>query len=159
MTAGPDQYTGVPFNDEMVIMEKILHFAANHWILVVLFIIVFVWLMIEEAKGKGLGSGITPQKVVEMINRENAIILDIRDAGLFAQGHIVGSLNIPLSEVERRISQLEKHKQNALIIVCGTGQKATSLANKLKKQGYDKVCVLSGGLNAWKSAKMPLAKD
>ena len=138
---------------------KLLHFIATHWILVTLFIIAFVWLIVEEAKGKGMGGArLTPQLATQLINREKAGILDIRDATAFAEGHIVGSINMPAMEIDQSIRRLEKYKQQPLIVVCATGQKATVVMNKLRKQGYTKVYILAGGISAWKSASMPLTK-
>ncbi len=70
-------------------MQKVLHFIASHWILVTLFVIAFIWLIIEEAKSKGtLGANLTPQTAVSLINRDNAVVIDTRDADAFATGHI-----------------------------------------------------------------------
>lgn len=141
-------------------MEKILPFFARHWFLVLLFLIALVWLIFEESRSKGRGgSRLTPELTTQLINRENAVVLDIREAGFFNDGHITGALNIPLEQLDRSSNRLEKYKEKPVVIVCNTGQKAGSVMNKLRKQGYTKVYVLAGGITAWKNANMPLVKN
>lgn len=137
--------------------QKILLFIAKHWYWVVIFIVALLLLIHEESKIRGMGgSRLTPPLATRMINSEEAVVLDIRDASMFTQGHIAGSVNILAADLERNPKRLEKYKQRPVIVVCATGQKSVSIMNKLRKQGFDKVYVLQGGVNGWKNANMPL---
>ena len=138
-------------------MEKILPFITRHWFLVALFIVALIWLIIEESKNKGGGRRLSPQSMTRLINSENAVVLDIRDANAFTEGHITGAINVPASELDRT-NCLEKYKQRSLVLVCSTGQRASTAMNKLHKQGYTKVYILAGGLAAWKNAGLPLVR-
>lgn len=139
--------------------QQIFHFIAKHWYWVAALIIALLLLIYEESKTRGVGgSRLTPPMATRMINSENAVVLDIREANAFAQGHIVGAVNVPLPDLERNAKQLEKYKQRPIILVCASGQKSASVMNELRKQGFAKIYVLAGGIGAWKTASMPLVK-
>ena len=139
-------------------MQDIIQFAVNHWLLSGLFIVLLILLLLEEARSKGLLGQLGPQDLVQLINRESAVVVDIRNREAFQDGHIVGSVNILQAELEKDFNQLRKYKDRPIVIVCATGQKSGEIAAKLKKQNFERVHVLSGGINAWKNASMPLVK-
>ena len=139
-------------------MQDIIQFAVNHWLLCGLFIVLLILLLLEEARSKGLLGQLGPQDLVQLINRESAVVVDIRNREAFQDGHIVGSVNILQAELEKDFNQLRKYKDRPIVIVCATGQKSGEIAAKLKKQNFERVHVLSGGINAWKNASMPLVK-
>lgn len=138
--------------------QQILHFIAKHWYWVAALIVALLLLFFEESKSRAGGARVPPSVVTRMINSEQAVVLDIRDAEAFASGHITGAINLPLADFERNMKRVEKYKKRPIILVCTSGQKSLGLMNKLNKQGFDKVFVLAGGINAWKSASMPLVK-
>lgn len=100
----------------------------------------------------------SPHEVTMLINRGKATIVDVRDAKEFAEGHLPEAKNIPLSELDKRIGELEKFKQRSLIVVCKSGARASTAAAKLGKAGYADVVNLEGGIAAWQKAGLPLAK-
>ncbi len=137
-------------------MQDIIQFIIHHWFLSGLFIILVILLFVEEAKAKGILGQINPQEAVLLINREQAIVIDIRNREAFKQGHIVGAVNIPEEDIEKSLSKIEKYQNRRIILVCTTGQKAGGVAVKLQKHKIERVQVLSGGINAWKNAALPL---
>ena len=139
-------------------MQDIIQFVVNHWLLSGLFIVLLILLLLEEARSKGLLGQLGPQDLVQLINRESAVVVDIRNREAFQDGHIVGSVNFLQAELEKDFNQLRKYKDRPIVIVCATGQKSGEIAAKLKKQNFERVHVLSGGINAWKNASMPLVK-
>ena len=94
----------------------------------------------------------------QLINRENAVILDVREDNEYRDGHIVNSVHIPLSYLKDRLKELEKYKGKPIIVGCRSGQRSSQACGVLKKQGYDAVYNLSGGIMAWKSDNLPLTK-
>jgi len=139
-------------------VQDIVQFIIHHWLLSSLFLVLLILLLIEEARAKGLMGQVSPQELVRLMNRESAVVIDIRNRDAYQQEHIIGALNFPQPELEKDLSKLNKYKEVPLIIVCATGQKSGELAAKLKKQNFEKVQVLSRGMNAWKSAGMPVVK-
>ncbi len=94
-----------------------------------------------------------------LINKQDAVILDIRAQKEFKNGHIQGARQIKPEEVrEANFSKLEKQKNTPIIVVCNMGNLASGVANKLSKQGFSDVYVLDGGMNGWTSAGLPVSK-
>lgn len=140
-------------------MNQVFQFAIHHWVLVGLFVLLLIALIIEESKSQGFGkSGLAPQKVVRMMNHEDVTLLDIRNINDFKDGHIVNAINIPQEALNENMKKIEKYKQQPLIIICGNGQKSPMVASKLRKLGFEKIYVLTGGISAWKNAGIPLIK-
>lgn len=139
-------------------MQDIIPFVLHHWLLCGLLLVLLILLMVEEARSKGLLGQINPQELVQLINRESAVVIDIRNRDAYQGGHIVGALNFPQAELEKDFNKLSKYKDRPMVVVCAMGQKAGEVAVKLKKQNYERVHVLSGGMNAWKNAQLPVVK-
>jgi rhodanese-related sulfurtransferase len=113
-----------------------------------------VWPALRRG-GRG-GPSVSPQDATLMINRQDALVLDVRSAEDFGKGHILNARNVPLSQLEGRAGELHKHKARP-VIVCEDGARS-SAAGVLRKMGLEKVYVLSGGLSAWQQAGLPVEK-
>jgi len=138
-------------------MNQLLQFLQNHWLLAATFVVVFICIIVEEIRTKGFGTNnLDAQQAVHAINREDAVVLDIRDATTFKAGHMVGAINIPLADLDSNIKKLNKYRGRSIIIVCATGQKSTNAMTKLKQAGFEKLSTLKGGIAAWKTADMPV---
>ena len=130
-------------------------FVVNNWPLFVA-LVVISFLLARTWMGSGALASIRPAEVVQLINHENAVIVDVRSDKEYEEGHIVNSLHIPLGVLENRLSDLKDHKNDSLIMVCRSGTRSTSAANILKKQGFETVKNLHGGMLAWGSANLPV---
>ena len=138
-------------------MQQYLLFAGQHWMLVLLFIVILGAILWLETQGKVSGMArVSPQEAINLINRESGVVYDIRDKSLFNQGHIAHAKNLTSSELESK--DLSKYKDTPLIIVCNTGVNAPKLGTKLKKQGLTRLYFMQGGVNAWTAANFPLVK-
>ena len=104
------------------------------------------------------GGNVSPQQVVQILNREKAMVIDVRDAEAFAQGHVIGAKNIPFEDLESQANKLNKYKQRPVILVCRSGQKALQAVAKLKKSGFEQAMALTGGIDGWVKADLPLVK-
>ncbi len=138
-------------------IEQIFEFIGNHYILVGTFIFLAVAFLVNE--GKQGGSSVSTTTLVNMINRDNAVVLDIRDTKDFGAGHIVDAINIPLSNLDNRATELQKYKESPIVIVCKMGQSASAAGKKLKALGYEQVHRLSGGMAEWSASNLPLVKS
>ena len=83
-------------------------------------------------------------------------MLDVREAADFATGHLAGARNIPVAKFEERAADLEKLKATPLIVCCETGIRSMKAVSTLKKQGFERVFSLDGGIAAWNKAGLPL---
>ena|SRR5258706_5237384 len=104
------------------------------------------------------GASVSTLQATQLMNQQNALVLDIRDAAEFAKGHLINARNIPLSEIESRAGELEKHKTKPLVVVCENGQRSGRAIAVLRKRGFDQVFSLGGGISAWRQAGLPLEK-
>ena len=100
----------------------------------------------------------TPALAIQLINREEAVVIDLRDATAFRDGHIVNAKNIPLVDFDHQQTKMETYRQRYVILVDVMGAKTAAIAARLKKNGFEKVVSLKGGIDAWKTAGMPLVK-
>ena len=97
-------------------------------------------------------------EAVQLLNRKNAVMIDVREAADFGAGHAPNARNIPLAQLATRIGELEKFKNRPAVIVCQTGGRSHTATALLKKAGFADVVVLSGGIGAWQQANMPVEK-
>lgn len=104
------------------------------------------------------GTGVTPMQATLMINREDAVLVDVREAAEFGGGHIPNSRHIPLSQFDKRLPELEKFRERAIIVNCASGNRSGSACSALRKAGFAKVFNLSGGISAWDQAGLPITK-
>ena len=93
-----------------------------------------------------------------LINQKDAIVVDVREPGEYAQGHIINARNIPIGEIEARVKEIERFRERAVIMSCATGNRAGSAAGILRKHGFTNVVNLSGGIAAWQQAGLPTEK-
>jgi rhodanese-related sulfurtransferase len=141
-------------------MNQILQFIQNHWMLSSAFVVVLIALIFEEIKGKIGGIPKIPaQSVTLLLNRENAVVVDLRNQQAFAGGHVLGAINIAYVDFDAHLKKIESHKNHILILVSDSDANTTSIGAKLQKQGFTKVYILAGGLQAWKDAHLPLTKN
>ncbi|MGR6871725.1 rhodanese-like domain-containing protein [Pseudomonas sp. HK3] len=137
-------------------MEQFLEFTVNNWMLVAALLALFA-LLAWDGSHKA-GPKVSTHEATRLINQSNALVLDIREKGDFKAGHVVDSVNIPNSQVINRVSELEKHKTDPIIVVCKTGQTASAASKALKENGFEQVYRLSGGIMEWTNNNLPLVK-
>lgn len=97
-------------------------------------------------------------RATQLINREDAAIVDVREMSEYVEGHLPQARSIPLGQLEQRLGDLEKRKDAPVILVCQSGSRSTEAGKKLTGLGFSRVYVLEGGVAAWRSAGMPLKK-
>ncbi len=137
-------------------IDQLFEFAFNHYLLVSIFIALLIaFFMHERRQG---GATVSPADLVNLINREEAVVLDVRDRKEFKEGHIVDSVNIPYASVDNSMQELEKFKERKVVIVCKMGQHSSAVGKKLKGLGFSEVQRLSGGISEWRSSNLPLVR-
>jgi rhodanese-related sulfurtransferase len=109
------------------------------------------------SRGARAGS-LTTSEAVMLMNREKAVVIDVCEAAEFANGHVVGAKNIPLSQLEAKLAGTVKNKSTPLVMVCASGVRSNRAVSIATKLGYDKALSLSGGMGAWREASLPVEK-
>ncbi len=111
-----------------------------------------VWPMIAG----GTIARVTPAEATLLMNREDALVLDVRETGEWSSGHIAGARHITLAQLDKRMSEIEKFKDRPIIVCCASGNRSSSACGQLKKGGFERVFSLGGGISAWLEASLPL---
>lgn len=137
-------------------MDRLFEFVVNHYILASLFVAFLVAILILESR-RG-GAKISAQGAVSLINRDEAVVVDIRDRKEFGEGRITGSINIPLNSLKSRAAELKKHKDKQIIVADKMGQHSAMAVKQLNAEGYTNVVRLNGGVSDWKASNLPLVK-
>ena len=101
------------------------------------------------------GASVGTLEATRLMN-SGAIVLDVRNPDEFARGHVVGSRNIPMADIDKRAGELPAGK--ALIVVCANGSSAARAAGSLRKAGRAEVFCMDGGLASWQQAGLPVVK-
>jgi rhodanese-related sulfurtransferase len=139
-------------------MQDIVLFLQQHWQLTAPLIVVLVLLiLIEFIKQKQSAAGVSPVQLTQMINHENAVIIDVRSTDMFVQGHIINATSIPAHTLEESLKKIEKFKSQPIVLVCAAGADSSKAAATLQKNGF-KVHTLAGGMRAWREAELPIIK-
>ncbi len=125
------------------------------------------WMLITVALASGValllpvltkGQGLSPQDMVQRMNRDKAMVIDVCEPDEFAKGHVAGAKNLPLGQLQDKLSQTVKNKSLPLIMVCQAGARSARAAATARKLGFENAQSLAGGLKAWQAANMPVEK-
>lgn len=140
-------------------LEELLAFAGRHQLLSLALVGVTLALIATEVARLFRGfKGLRPAELTSLVNRDNALVVDLRPMADFEKGHIPGSKNVQMSQFDPESKQLNAAKALPVVLVCKTGQTASGAASRLKKAGFEHVYVLDGGIAGWQQADLPLSK-
>lgn len=137
-------------------MSRFFEFLINHWVLS------GIWLALATTLlaylNSKMGSSLSVHQATQLINREDATVLDVRERKEFDKGHVVDAVNIPLAKLAERAVELDKKKESPVIVMCQYGQHSGEAVKMLQARGFTKVNKLAGGVSEWQSQNLPLVK-
>jgi len=140
-------------------MERLQALYTSSPMLVLAFVGLTVALVVTELRMLFRGYKMwSPAQVTELVNRENALVIDLRGQGEYEKGHILGAKHQLPSQVDPAGKLLAKAAETPVVLVCAAGMNAPAVADRLVKAGFKRVGVLDGGIGAWQSAGLPLAR-
>ncbi len=134
-------------------------FLVDNWFLILAALSSGGMLLWPRLAGGSIAGGLKPEAAVQLINREKAVVVDVCSKAEYAAGHVVGSRNIPLDQLESELPGAVKNKALPLILVCARGVRANRALGIAKKLGYEKAQALEGGMNGWRAANLPVEKS
>ena len=137
-------------------MDTFFLFFYQNIIAFTLLILCLIALIIYEGK-KG-GTKVDPVEATRLINREGAVVVDLRASEEFSTGHITGSINISAEKLEQQLNSMKHSKEAPLILVCKTGNNSKTVGGSLLRAGYSNVNLISGGMTTWQGSGLPLSK-
>ena len=133
-------------------MELINFLIEHYYLSVPLLVVIFLFLISNSKKG---GKKVSCQTLISLSNQDKALIIDVRDSSSFDTGHITASKNIPSKDLARRSNEINNNDK-FIILVCESGNVSKNAGETLKKEGFENVCTLKGGINEWKMCNLPL---
>jgi len=136
-------------------MEQLNIFVAENWVMILVWFVLLGMLVHSFTSG---AQDISPQQAVNMMNHEACIVVDVREENELGGGLIRDSIHIPLSGFKQRIGELEKHKDKTIIMSCRSGMRSRRTCGMLKREGFEKVFNLRGGILAWENENLPVRK-
>ena len=95
---------------------------------------------------------------LQLINHKNALVLDVREPDEYKSGHVLNAKHIPLGKLNERLGELEKYRDQPIVVVCRSGKRSGAACAILVKQGFAQAYNLAGGVMAWQKSNLPLAK-
>lgn len=139
-------------------MGELIQHANDHPLLVTgTWLMALVVLFYEiRLRSRGVFE-ISAGQAVQLINR-GARVVDVRDAGSFAAGHIIDALHVPAEQLDAAADKRLK-KNRPVVVVCESGANSGRCVAPLRKAGFDQAFSLRGGLAAWRQENLPVVAD
>lgn len=134
-----------------------MEFLQDNWYWAALAAFSGGFLLFDGARQRGDKTSLSPVQATLKINREDAIVVDVREQNEFAQGHIPNAKHIPLGAIDKRAEELDAYKTKPVILCCAMGSRSSSAAQSLRKLGFEQVFNLQGGMSAWQQAGQPVS--
>ena len=103
---------------------------------------------------EGYGTSTLPQMTPRDLANANLRVLDVRRPAEFASGHVPGARNIPLNELSRRLSEIERDEP--LAVICASGYRSSTAASILARNRFADVTNVIGGTSGWMAEKLPV---
>jgi rhodanese-related sulfurtransferase len=137
-----------------------LKFVQNNLLLFAVAVVSGAMLLWPLVRRTGGGPAVSAAQATQLINREDALVVDVRDPGEYGAAHVIGAKSVPLARVEagELPNEVARRKEKPLIVYCERGDAAPKAAAALRKQGFAKVVSLQGGLAGWRQAGLPVEK-
>ena len=115
--------------------------------------LMLIWPMIRRGPKE-----VDTRVAIQLINHEDALVLDVRDDSDYAAGHLPNSTHIPTEKIEDRWIEIQKHKDRPILVIYSSGIRSHHASKVLSKNGFAKVHNLMGGIDAWRRASLPIVK-
>jgi len=113
---------------------------------------------------KGAASGAKPQTMqatdlLEVIGTDAApLILDVRSAAEYAEGHIPGAVNLPHDQMKARAEEIGTHRDQEIVLYCRSGRRSAIAAQTLAAEGFTRLRLLEGDMPGWEGAGHPVER-
>ena len=137
-------------------MEHLNEFVTTNWVMLLMWVFLLGMIINSFVKSS---YDISPQQAVQLMSHEGgSLVLDVREDSEYQSGHIKDSIHIPMASLASRVSELEKYKNKNVILGCRSGSRSGRACSILKKNGFEKVHNLRGGVLAWENDNLPMKK-
>lgn len=139
-------------------MDRIPEFVTNHpFLFAALIATIAMIVFLEYQRATQAAKPVSPARATRLQNSEDAVFIDVRPRKQYETGHLPGADNVPATEVEQHLKQLEKLKGVPWILYDDGGMQAQRAAKALAAKGFGPLYAIDGGLPAWSKAELPLS--
>jgi rhodanese-related sulfurtransferase len=139
-------------------MDRLLDYSINHPLLAGGLVLMGIAVLAYEMRQRGGGAGaVGPNEAIRLMN-EGAVLVDLRSANQYKDGHITGAKNLPGDQVAADPKAVEKLSSKTVVLYCDDGATTAAAQRTLERAGVKNVFSLRGGLAAWKQENLPVAK-
>lgn len=140
-------------------MSSFTEFASQNFILFAALGIIVALILRMEIKIALRGfKAVTPAQAVLLMNKEDAVMIDVREDSERVHGHIQGAKHVALSAMKQRVSELQSYIEQPVIAYCKLGNRSSQACEILKKNNFKNVMSLKGGIEAWQNVNLPIVK-
>ncbi|CAM2783712.1 rhodanese-like domain-containing protein [Moritella viscosa] len=141
-------------------MQEYIEFASNNPALSLAWVAIAGFLIYSfGSSAMSKVKSVNNHEATALMNKENAIVVDVRAAENYRKSHILNAINVPAADIEaNKLSMIEKYKNTPIIVMCDTGMSSGRAANRLAKMDFTTVYNLSGGMASWQEANLPTVK-
>lgn len=138
-------------------MDQYLEFIGNHYLLC-LALVIISFLLIQDLLESAFNKfeGLSPLLAVTKMNSSDTVIIDVREPHEYAKGHIEDAINIPVTKFSDQVNSLEKYKQQPVLVVCQTGNRAAPACKTLVQTDFKQVFNIVGGMQSWEDSNLPV---
>lgn len=137
-------------------MAQFIEFVGNHPLMCMGFAAVLGMIIFTEYSRVASGvPALSPFAATQLLNKGEAIVIDVRDEKDYKSGHVLNARNLPVGSLDKRLIEVEKFKEKEIVLYCDNGMRASRAASKMKKDGFLKLHSIAGGMAAWEKANLP----
>ncbi|MEZ5541184.1 MAG: rhodanese-like domain-containing protein [Pseudomonadota bacterium] len=137
-------------------INQLIEFSGNHPALVFALFALLAMLIGGELRQRLSGvSEVGPGEAIRLLNHDNAVMIDMRSDKEYGDGHVANAIHVPSAD---KLTALEKYRGRPVIVYCNSGNRSTGFCSRLRKDGFENVYNLRGGILGWQKAELPLAR-
>jgi rhodanese-related sulfurtransferase len=139
-------------------MERLIAYVTNHPLMAASAVLALVVLVAYESRVRASGfAAISSQDLIRLMN-QGALVLDIRKAEDFAQGHVNGARQLPSDQILTASDNFKRFKEKPVVVYDESGSLAAAAVRQLNQQGFTKAFSLRGGFAGWRAEQLPVTK-
>lgn len=128
--------------------------TPSNFLLLLVILVSGAGLILPLLNGKAFGTPVNPKGAITLINRDKALVIDLRGEAEFKRGHVTKARNIPADQMAKAVKTLDKTRP--VVLVDQGGDVSRYVSRLMKGMGFETVYVLEGGLDAWNKEGLPL---
>lgn len=119
-------------------------------------IILGVTLGVQQLQASAVNS--VDVKLAQSMNKEGALLLDVRELDEYKAIHAPNAQLIPLGELSSRLKEIEAYKDKPIVVMCRSGRRSAKAVSILQAAGYTKASNVSGGIQTWEKEGLETIK-